>query len=236
MGVNGAYNKRKVTNLTLTKGVTSPVPSGTISGGTGTVLTYNAVDQTPQSFYVYKQVYDAGGKPLEGVYADLNNDGIINSQDQYFYKSADPTITLGYTTAFTYKKLTISTALRANFGNYVYDNVSSNLGIRTNILNPSGIINNTVSDFLVTNFQSNQYLSDYYIQNASFLKMDNAGISYNFGKLRKTGGANLTLSANCQNVFTVTKYKGLDPEIANGIDYSIYPRPRTYSLGINVGF
>lgn len=236
MGVNAAYNQRKITNLTLTKGVTSPVPAGTIAGGTGTVLKYNAVNQIPGAYYVYKQVYNADGKPLEGVYADLNNDGLINTDDQYFYKSADPKVTIGYTSQFTYKKLTISTALRANIGNYVYDNVSSALGIKTNILNPAGIINNTVSDFLFTNFQSNQYLSDYYLKNATFLKMDNASVSYNFGKISTKGTAKLSVSANCQNVFTVSKYKGLDPEIASGIDYNIYPRARTYSLGVNVGF
>lgn len=235
-GFNVAYNKRKVTNLTLNPDPGSKVGAGDITGGTGTTLKYNSVNQIPGSFFVYKQVYNASGVPLEGVYADLNADGVINTSDQYFYKSPDPNFTFGFNTAFSYKKWTISTVLRANLGNYIYDNVSSNFGIKTNVLSPSGIVNNTNSDFLNTNFQSNQFLSDYYVKNASFLKMDNLGVAYNVGRLSKTGKTNMRISANCQNVFVVTNYEGLDPELSSGIDYNLYPRPRTYTLGLNVGF
>ncbi|RZK35548.1 MAG: TonB-dependent receptor, partial [Pedobacter sp.] len=228
-GFNIAYNKRKVTNLTLNPDPGSKVGAGDITGGTGTTLKYNSVNQIPGSFFVYKQVYNASGAPLEGVYADLNADGVINTSDQYFYKSPDPNFTFGFNTAFSYKKWTISTVLRANLGNYIYDNVSSNFGIKTNVLSPSGIVNNTNSDFLNTNFQSNQFLSDYYVKNASFLKMDNLGIAYNVGRLSKTGKTNMRISANCQNVFVVTNYEGLDPELSSGIDYNLYPRPRTYT-------
>jgi iron complex outermembrane receptor protein len=193
----------------------------------------------PGSFFVYKQVYNADGKPLEGVYQDLNGDGAVNDADQYFYKSPDPVITLGFNTSFTYKRWTASTVLRANFGNYIYDNISSNFGIRNNVLSTQGILNNSTSDLYNTNFSGAsgvQYLSDYYIRNASFLKMDNAGLSYNVGKLSKTGTASMRISANCQNVFVVSKYKGIDPESVSGIDYNLYPRPRTYTLGLNVGF
>ncbi len=235
-GFNVAYNKRKVTNLTLNPDPGSKVGAGDIAGGVGTTLKYNSVNQIPGSFFVYKQVYNASGAPLEGVYADLNADGVINTSDQYFYKSPDPKFTFGFNSNFNYKKWSLSTVLRANLGNYVYDNVSSNFGIKTNILSPSGIINNTGADFLNTNFQTNQYLSDYYIKNASFLKMDNLGIAYNVGKLSKNGKTNMRISANCQNVFVVTNYDGLDPELSSGIDYNLYPRPRTYTLGLNVGF
>ncbi|TCC92168.1 SusC/RagA family TonB-linked outer membrane protein [Pedobacter frigiditerrae] len=235
-GFNIAYNKRKVTNLTLNPDPGSKVGAGDITGGVGTTLKYNSVNQIPGSFFVYKQVYNASGTPIEGVYTDLNADGVINTSDQYFYKSPDPNFTFGFNTAFSHKKWTISTVLRANLGNYIYDNVSSNFGIKTNILSPSGIINNTNSDFLNTNFQSNQFLSDYYIKNASFLKMDNLGIAYNVGRLSKNGKTNMRISANCQNVFVVTNYDGLDPELSSGIDYNLYPRPRTYTLGLNVGF
>lgn len=235
-GFNVAYNKREVTNLTLNPDPGSKVSAGDIAGGTGTTLKYNAINQIPGSFFVYKQVYNANGQPLEGVYADLNGDKVINTADQYFYKSPDPNFTFGFNTSFSYKKWTINSVLRANLGNYIYDNISSNFGIKTNILSPSGIINNTGSDFLNTNFQSNQYLSDYYIKNASFLKMDNIGIAYNVGKLSKNNNTNLRISANCQNVFTVSKFDGLDPELSSGIDYNLYPRPRTFTLGLNVGF
>jgi TonB-linked SusC/RagA family outer membrane protein len=235
-GFNVAYNKRKVTNLTLNPDPASKIGAGNITGATGTTLKYNAVNQVPGAFFVYQQVYDSNGLPLEGVYADRNEDGIINTSDQYFYKSPDPTVTVGFNTAFTYRKWTLSTVLRANFGNYVYDNVSANFGIKSNILSPNGPINNAAVDFLNTNFTNYQYLSDYYIKNASFLKMDNVGLSYNVGKLSANGNTTLRISGNVQNVFVVSDYKGLDPELASGIDYNLYPRPRTYTLGLNVGF
>jgi len=239
LGINAAYNKRQVTNLTLNPNSGFKIDAGDITGGTGIHLKYNAVNQLPGSFFVYKQVYNADGKPLEGVYQDLNGDGSISAADQYFYKSPDPKVILGFNTSFTYKKWTASTVLRANIGNYVYDNISSNFGIRNNVLSTQGILNNSTSDLYVTNFSGSsgvQYLSDYFIKNASFLKMDNLGLSYNVGKLSKTGNANMRISANCQNVFVVSKYKGIDPELVSGIDYNLYPRPRTYTLGLNVGF
>jgi hypothetical protein len=235
-GFNVSYNKRKVTNLTLNPDPGSKIGAGDITGGTGTTLKYNAVNQIPGSYFVYQQVYDATGRPLEGVYVDRNNDGVVNTSDQYFYKSADPVVTFGFNTTFNYKKWSVNTVLRANLGNYVYDNVSSNYGVRNNIISPTFQTNNSTSDVLFTNFQNNQYLSDYYIKNASFLKMDNVGLSYNFGKLSPRNNTTLRISANCQNVFVVTKYKGLDPELSTGIDYNLYPRPRTYTLGFNVGF
>ncbi|WP_316800980.1 TonB-dependent receptor [Pedobacter frigidisoli] len=236
IGFNAAYNKRKITNLTLNPDPASKVGAGDISGGTGVTLKYNAVNQVPGAFFVYKQVYNAAGKPLEGVYEDLNGDGVINTSDQYFYKSPDPNFTFGFNTAFNYKRWTISTVLRANLGNYIYDNVSSNFGVRANILSSAGVINNAGSDFLFTNFQNTQFLSDYYIKNASFLKMDNLGLAFDAGKLSKSGNATLRLTANCQNVFVVSKYKGIDPEQTSGIDNNLYPRPRTFTLGLNLGF
>ncbi len=238
MGFNFSYNKNKVTNLTL-----NPDPNfkiGTddrgVTGATGTVIEWNTINNSPYSFLVYKQVYDAKGAPIQGVYADLNNDGIVNDQDLYFYKSPAPDYVLGFSTSFNYKKWTLSTVLRGNIGNYIYDNVSSNLSVASNILSTNGIINNAPSTIYETNFSTNTYLSDYYIHNASFLKMDNAGLTYNVGRLSPNSNANLRITANVQNVFVVSKYKGLDPESSKGIDYKVYPRPRTYSLGVNVGF
>ncbi|WP_316734909.1 SusC/RagA family TonB-linked outer membrane protein [Pedobacter aquatilis] len=236
LGFNMAYNKRKITNLTLNPDAGSKVSAGDITGGTGVTLKYNAVNQVPSAFFVYKQVYNANGVPLEGVYEDLNKDGVINTSDQYFYKSPDPNFTFGFNTSFTYKKWTFNTVLRANLGNYIYDNVSSNFGIRNNVLSTQGIINNSGRDIYNTNFQTSQYLSDYYIKNASFLKMDNVGLTYNVGKLSANGNTTMRISANCQNVFVVSEYKGVDPESVSGIDYNFYPRPRTFTLGLNVGF
>ena len=236
LGFNATYNNNKVTNLSLNPSPDFKVGAGDISGATGTTLKWNTVNYSPSAFYVYKQVYDAKGAPLEGVYADINHDGIVNDKDRYFYKSPVPKYIFGFTTSFNYKKLTLSTVLRANIGNYIYDNVSSNFGVNRNVLSPSGLINNATTSFYDTNFSNNQYLSDYYIHNASFLKMDNAGLAYNFGRLSPNSKANLRISANVQNVFVISKYKGIDPESTTGIDYNLYPRPRTYSLGVNVGF
>lgn len=239
MGLNFTYNQSKVTNLSLNTDALSDFKVGSgdnIAGATGTTLKWNSPGYAPGSFYVYKQVYDASGAPIEGVYADLNNDGVINEKDRYFYKSPAPKYIFGFTTSLSYKKWTISTVLRANLGNYIYDNVSSNFAAARNILSPSGLINNSTSDLYNTNFANNEFLSDYYIRNASFLKMDNAGIVYNLGRISPNSKANLRISANVQNVFVISDYKGLDPENSTGIDFNLYPRPRTYSLGLNLGF
>ncbi|KIO77572.1 membrane protein [Pedobacter lusitanus] len=236
MGFNVTYNKNKVTNLSLNPDPDFKVGTTGIDGATGTTIQWNSVNYNPNSFLVYKQVYDAKGAPVEGVYADLNNDGKVNEQDRYFYKSPAPKYIMGFTSSFSYKKWTLSTVLRANLGNYIYDNISSNLAVSRNILSPSGLLNNATTTIFDSNFSNNQFLSDYYIHNASFLKMDNAGLAYNFGRLSPNSKTTLRITANVQNVFVISDYKGLDPEISTGIDYKLYPRPRTYSLGLNVGF
>ncbi|OKS85517.1 SusC/RagA family TonB-linked outer membrane protein [Mucilaginibacter polytrichastri] len=234
---NVAYNNNKITNLSLVPGVQNvTVAVGNITGATGTTIQEHAVGYAPYSFYVYKQVYGANGKPLEGVYADLNHDGIINDNDRYLYKSPAPKVTMGFSTQFDYKKWSLSTVLRANLGNYVYNNTAANLGTSRNIITTVGTIGNASSDYLNTSFTNNQFQSDYYVQNASFLRMDNAGLGYNFGHITSNKHLTLRVNANVQNVFVITKYKGIDPEIYSGIDNKFYPRPRTYTLGFNLGF
>jgi len=238
-GFNVTYNKNEVTNLSLNPDPNFKVGKDGgvgITGATGTTLQWNSPGYNPDSYLVYKQVYDANGAPLQGVYVDTNNDGVVNEQDRYFYKSPAPKVLMGFTTSLSYKKWTLSTVLRANLGNYIYDNISSNFGVSRNLLSPSGLINNATNSFFETNFNNNEFLSDFYIRNASFLKMDNAGLAYNFGRLSPNRTTTLRITANVQNVFVVSDYKGLDPEISSGIDFKVYPRPRTYSLGVNVGF
>lgn len=234
---NIGYNKVKITNLYLTP---NPTDVGTlvggISGGTGNYIQVNSVNYTPNSFYVYKQVYDANGKPLQGIYADLNKDGIISAKDEYRYHSALPPVIMGFSTSVSYKKWSASTVLRANIGNYVYNNYAANLGNQSNLINTgAGIINNASTSILATGFTQPQYLSDYYVENASFVRMDNLGVAYNFGSIFGNKHINLHVNANCQNVFVITKYKGLDPEVFSGIDNNVYPRPRTFTLGLNLG-
>jgi TonB-linked SusC/RagA family outer membrane protein len=236
LGFNFTYNNNKITNLTA---VSDPEFAGNltggITGGTGQSIQIHSVNYNTFSYYVYKQVYDQQGKPLEGVYVDLNGDGEVNQKDQYRYKSPFPKVMLGFNTQLSYQKWTLSAILRANLGNYMYNNVASNFGVKRNILNPNNILGNSTTDINKTGFFNNQYQSDYYIQNASFLRMDNIGIGYNAGRILGNK-MNLRLNATCQNVFVLTKYTGLDPEVNGGIDYNLYPRPRTFVLGLNLDF
>jgi TonB-dependent starch-binding outer membrane protein SusC len=238
LGFNITWNEMKVTNLTSSYDPEYMISQGRISGLSDGYIQAFALNKAPYTYYVYKQLYGEDGKPLEGVFVDLNGDGKVDENDRYFYKSPAPKYTIGFSTAVNYKKWSLNTVLRANLGNYVYNNAVASISSKSTILNTgAGIINNTSTDFLNTDFNLNQYLSDYYIQNASFLKMDNVGLVYKAGKIFKhNSSVDLTISANVQNVFTVTNYKGVDPEIYNGIDNRFYPRPRVFVLGLNLEF
>jgi TonB-linked SusC/RagA family outer membrane protein len=232
--VNMTINRNKITNLTLVNGQsTNGLPTGGISGGVGTNIQINQVGYTKYSFYTYQQVYGANGKPLEGVYVDQNGDGQITSADLVANHSPDPQEYFGFNSDFRYKKWSIGFSARANIGNYVYNNIASSTGIQSNFLNGLGIIENGSNSVLKTGFTTAQYLSDYYLENASFFRMDNSHIGYNFGKVFKNTG-DLKITGNVQNVFVITKYTGVDPESTTGIDNNQYPRPRTYTLGLNL--
>lgn len=234
---NITYNKNTIKNLTVIPGDKNYVgfQTGTIAGGIGGQFVYiNAVDGPKSTFNLYKQVYDSVGRPLEGVFVDKNEDGIINQNDLFKTKTADPKVFLGFSTGMTYKKWNASFVLRASIDNYVYNNTFSQGGTLSQIRGNS-VLYNASTNYLETGFNGNsqQLLSDYYIQNASFLKMDNLNIGYNVGRVFNK--ATLQLSATIQNVFVITKYKGLDPEISSGIDNNFYPRPRIFALGLNLG-
>jgi TonB-dependent starch-binding outer membrane protein SusC len=224
---NAAYNSNKITNLTATKDSTFP---GSLVGG----VQIHSVGYEPYSFYVYHQQYDKSGKPMEGVYVDVNGDGIINQKDLYRYHAPQPKYILGFSTQVTKDKWSMSTVLRANIDNYMYNNLATGAST-SNMFNSLGYLANMLSEIKTSGFVYGQQNSDYFVQNASFLKMDNLSLSYDFGKVwnQKAG---LRLSLNCQNVFTVTKYKGIDPEIYGGVDNALYPRPRIYTLGANLQF
>lgn len=232
-GVNVTYNKNKITKLSL---VNDPnfkgVAVGGIGGGVGNTVQIHSVGYQPNSFYLLKQVYDAAGKPIEGIYEDLNGDGIINNDDYYRYKSPEPQWLVGFNTSVSYQHWTFSTVLRANIGNYMYNNMFSSNGV----FQPSSskFISNVHRNYMETGFGTYQYFSDYYVENASFLRMDNLNASYDFGKVFNKR-ANLTAVASVQNVFVATKYRGLDPEVPGGIDNNFYKRPRIYTIGLNLG-
>lgn len=235
ISLNGAYDKHTITNLTF-PGLSNSV--GSLTGALPVFMSpnsqINVVGQSPYSYYLYKQIYATNGYPIEGLYADLNRDGAITSADQTVYKNPIPKVVLGFSTQATYKKWTISTVLRANIGNYDYNVVNANLAIAGNVLN-KGFLQNVPTAYFKTQFLNNEFLSNYYVENASFLKMDNLGLAYYVGKVINNK-ADLRISANCQNVFTVTKYSGIDPEVYGGLDNNIYPRPRTYTLSLNLTY
>ncbi len=230
---NASYQKMKVTNLSLVKGASAT----NILVGNG-IDSYQMMVLTegyePYMYYVYHQLYDKNGKPIEGAYADLNHDGVINSSDLYRYHSRTPDWILGFSTSFNYKKWTLGASFRAELGNYLYNGMAMNTGAFGTVSYNAYQLNNMSRSYLKTGFNSRQYLSDYYVENASFLKMDNLSLSYDFGKISKW--CSLHASAMVQNVFTITKYSGVDPEVYNGIDMSFYPRPRTYSLSLGFDF
>jgi iron complex outermembrane receptor protein len=239
VSLNATYNKNEITKLTISD---DPAYAGAryggISGGTGNTILIQSVGFQRGSYFVFKQVYDKAGKPIDGLFADLNRDGIVNEKDLYQYKGNNPEFFFGASSNLTYKKWNAGFVLRANVGNYMYNNVASSSGTLRNFLNPIGYINNGSRDYLTTGFSgngSNYYLSDYYVQNASFLRMDNINVGYNVGKLFNNK-ASLRINANVQNAFIITKYKGLDPEVNGGIDNNFYPRPRTFVLGLNLNF
>lgn len=237
-GFNVTFNESKITNL-----LRYPDPNfkgidvSAISGGTGNKIGKFIVGYEPYAFYVYKQIYDKLGKPIEGLYEDINRDGKVDENDRYLYKKPAPDALIGASTQFTYKKLTLSTAAHGSFGNYLYNNYLSNAGVIRTIKNPINFIGNASVNYLETGFVNNQYLSDYYIENASFFRLDHISVDYNFGRLGKSL-SNVRAGASVQNVFVITKYRGLDPENSSdaGADNNIYPRPRTYSLSVNLDF
>lgn len=231
---NMTWQKMKVKNLSLVEGgaATNISAGASIDGQNVQVLSEG---YEPYMFYVYKQLYDAEtGKPIEGAYADLNGDGEINSGDLYRYKSPTPDFIFGFSTSLNYKKWTLSTSLRANVGNYVYNGMAMNTGAWETMSYNAFQLNNVHSSYLETGFQRRQHLSDYYVENGSFLKMDNLSLSYNFGRVCRW--LSLNASVMVQNVFCITKYSGVDPEVPSGMDSSFYPRPRTYSLSLGLEF
>ncbi len=238
-GFNFTYNRNEITKLTNGEqegflGVpTGPGPSR----GTGSKVLYQRVGNPTNSFLVFEQVYDSNGKPLEGVYVDHNEDGQITNEDRISNKYVAPDFILGLNTKVSYGNWDFSMAGRANIGNYVYNDVESANGALRNLYEFSVLTNRTTSyfDTQFTGDDNNLPLSSYYVQKATFFRLDNIMLGYNFNNLAD-GKINLRVYTTVNNVFVITNYKGLDPEIPEGVDNNIYPRARTFLLGVNVGF
>ena len=234
LSYNFTWQNMKVKNLSLVQGgsQTNVKVGPSIDAYQFQVLSEG---YEPYMFYVYHQLYDPEtGKPIEGAYADLNGDGEINDADLYRYHSPAPKYIMGLSTSLRYKQFTLGMSFRANIDNYVYNGMGMSTGAWETVSYNNSQLNNLNASFLKTGFKTRQYLSDYYVENASFLKLDNLSLSYNVGKIAKW--ASLTVSAMVQNVFTITGYSGTDPEVPNGMDNSFYPRPRTYSVSLGFQF
>ncbi len=237
VGFNYTYNQNEITKLTSVqdstyKGVTTV---GGISGGIGNYVQIHSTGFPAQSFYVFEQLYDKNGNPIEGAYVDRNNDGVVNEEDRYRFEKAAPDHIIGFSTRFEYKNFDFGMSFRANIGNYVYNNVASVNGIYYDMYNSAGFLNNVSKLVEDSKFSSYQLKSDYYVEDASFLRLDNISVGYNVPKFINEK-LNLRVYATVQNVFTITKYSGLDPEIFGGIDNNMYPRPRVFMLGLNLDF
>ena len=230
LNYNIAYNDNKITRMP------DDQPTGGIEGGTGNRVQLHRQGETPYSFYVYQQVYDAQGKPIENTFVDRNANGKIDEGDRYLYKSPFAPITMGFGTDLNYKNWDLNITTRANIGNYAYNNTQSRLDQLGEITANSGFIVNIKANQADANFQRHNdqaWLSDYYIENASFFKLDNITLGYTFPHTDKMY---VRLYGTVQNVLTITKYSGLDPEVFGGIDNNFYPRPQTYLLGLNLNF
>jgi iron complex outermembrane receptor protein len=239
---NIAWNHNEITSLTGGSGDADYyIKSGTtISRGNSTLIQANRVGEAVNSFFVYQQVYDADGKPIEGLYVDRNGDGQINESDKYFYKKPAADVIMGFTTKFLYKNWDFSASFHASLGNYVYYNyLSDKASISASGLYSNSAFSNTFPEAVRLGFTgtggTEYYLSDYFVRNASYLKCSNITLGYSFQKLLKhniPGRVFLT----AQNPFILTKYKGIDPEVSSGVDKNPYPRPMSFQLGLNLNF
>lgn len=229
---NISFNQNKVTNLPDNQ------PVGGISTGVGNNAQLHTQGEQPYSFFVYKQIYDENGTPIQGAYADLNGDNQINDSDKYYYKDPFADILMGINTNFRYKNWDLAVISRVSLGNYVYNDVRASKGILDAVVpSTNDYITNLNADYLssgFTNYSDVTALSDHFIEDGSFFKIDNIAIGYNAKQISK--GVDARFYGSIQNVATFTNYSGIDPEIPNGIDNNFYPRPRSFMFGVNFNF
>ena len=235
---NFTYNKNEITELT---GEAAMIKTGGINAGTGNQCQVHTVGKPANSFYVYQQVYGADGLPLEGVFVDRNNDGNISEEDRYCYKSPAAPYLAGLSARIQYKNWDLGFNLRGSFGNYVFnDRQAGYANVEKRYDSSFAYIQNTTPTAVKNNWKTYSWvLSDYFVENASFVKLDNITLGYSFQNLFKGGsynGLNGRVYLTATNVATITNYSGQDPEVFGGIDNSIYPRPFSMTLGVNINF
>ena len=233
IGANFAYNQNRITKLTTNDGDGyTGVATGGISGGVGNTIQRHMTGYPANTFYVYQQVYDENGAPIPGAYVDQNGDGVIDADDLYYLGQANPVWTIGFNTSVSWKNLTLAIAGHGNLGQMVYNNNASRLSLLSDLWTNS-FVRNCMADASSWGFTNAAYLSDYWVEDGSFFKIDRITLSYLF-ELGK--GGSLNLFGTVQNVATFTKYSGIDPEVYGGIDNNLYPRPRTYIIGLKYNF
>lgn len=241
MNYNLTYNRNRITDLNGVSDTGDPVTTGDNIDNVNKVLAYQT-GYAANSFYVYEQMYDKNGKPIEGAVVDRNGDGVISNADKYLYKQVAAPVTMGFSTRVEWKNFDLGFSLRANLGNYVFNNFEQGKRLKTTSsvwCQNAYLANRPVNTLGWDSDALESKLSDYFVQNASFLKMDNITLGYSFNRLFKSGswkGISGRVYASCSNVFTITNYKGIDPEVYNGIDNNIYPRPITFQFGLNLTF
>lgn len=247
MTYNFTYNKNEITDLNDVSENGAPVVNTNIKvgDGSGAYLQANQVGYAMNSYYVYQQVYDKNGKPIENCVVDRNGDGKINESDKYLYKSPAAPVTMGFSSRLEYKNWDFGFSLRASIGNYVYNNVEqsmSNMNTGEWFSNSLKYFSNRMKSTVERNWQTYEItskLSDYYVKNASFLKCDNITLGYSFNNLFKSSGwhgLSGRAYATASNVFTITNYDGLDPEVGDGNDNNLYPRPFSVVVGLSLNF
>ena len=239
LGYNVSYNKNTITKLTFNDDPTyKGVIHGGIDGATGYNIQINAVNKPYNSFYVFEQMYDENGTPIEGAYVDQNNDNKIDESDLIPYKKSAPDVYMGLTSQMNYKNWDLSFALRSSIGNYVYNNTQSNREAwdGSQMYDQTGFLKNRLNSATNKNFHVGQFRSSYYVQKADFVRMDNISLGYTFNKLFNDKQS-ARLYFTVQNPFVITNYSGIDPEISGeGIDKNIYPRPISFMFGFNFKF
>lgn len=241
MNYNLTYNRNRITDLNGVSDTGDPVTTGANIDNVNKVLAYQT-GYAANSFYVYEQMYDKNGKPIEGAVVDRNGDGVISNADKYLYKQVAAPVTMGFSTRVEWKNFDLGFSLRASLGNYVFNNFEQGKRLKTTSsvwCQNAYLANRPVNTLGWDSDALESKLSDYFVQNASFLKMDNITLGYSFNRLFKSGswkGISGRVYASCSNVFTITNYKGIDPEVYNGIDNNIYPRPITFQFGLNLTF
>ena len=242
---NVGWNHNEITELEAGLQDWIQVENSKVSRGTNYKIQANKVGEPLNSFYVYQQVYDENGKPIEGLFVDRNGDGKIDSKDKYCYKSPAPDVIMGFTTKFIYKNWDFSAAFHASIGNYVYYDFLNSKAELAKLHNDVGAYNNTTAEAIKLGFWGDARTfqetngSDYFVRNASYLKCSNMTLGYSFPALIKAGAEKICsgrIFFTVQNPFIITKYKGIDPEVSSGIDSNPYPRPISFQLGLNLNF